>query len=107
MTSQHSLSQRQLTHDRRQRSLAMRKSLAFTALAALLALAAALPASAATDTWTIHKEHSTVSIQVRHFLTKVRGQFDAFQGTVLMDAQHPATGLVEFAIAARRIERER
>jgi polyisoprenoid-binding protein YceI len=82
----------------------MRKSLAFTALAALLALAAALPASAATDTWTIDKEHSTVSFQVRHFLTKVRGQFDAFQGTVLMDPQHPETGSVEFAIDARSID---
>jgi polyisoprenoid-binding protein YceI len=41
---------------------------------------------------------------VRHFLTKVRGQFDAFQGTVQMDPQHPETGAVEFAIDAKSID---
>ena len=71
---------------------------------ALLAAAAALPATAATDTWTIDKEHSTVSFQVRHFVTKVRGQFDAFQGTVRMDPQHPETGTVEFTIDAKSID---
>lgn len=82
----------------------MRKTLASFAFAVLLAAAAALPASAATDTWTIDKEHSTVSFQVRHILTKVRGQFDAFQGTVRMDPQHPETGAVEFAIDAKSID---
>ena len=86
----------------------MRKTLApFTfavALAALLAAGIALPASAATDTWTIDKEHSTVSFQVRHLLTKVRGQFDAFQGSVQMDPQHPETGAVEFTIDAKSID---
>src|SRR5678809_300497 len=97
MTSQRSLSQRPL---RTPRSLAMRNtsaSVASYAFAfALLAASAALPAAAVTDTWTIDKEHSTVSFQVRHFVTKVRGQFDAFQGTVQMDPQHPETGTVEF-----------
>ena len=84
----------------------MRKTFASFAFAALLTAAAALPASAATDTWTIDKEHSTVSFQVRHILTKVRGQFDAFQGTVQMDPQHPETGAVEFAIDAKSIDTE-
>ena len=82
----------------------MRKTLASFAVAAILALGAGLPAGAATDTWSIDKEHSTVSFQVRHFLTKVRGQFEAFQGTVLMDPQHPETGSVEFSIDAKSID---
>ena len=86
----------------------MRKTLASFASTALLAagitVAAALPARAASDSWTIDKEHSTVSFQVRHFLTKVRGQFDAFQGTVQMDPQHPETGAVEFSIDAKSID---
>jgi len=82
----------------------MRKTLAFLSLTALLALGVALPAGAATDTWTVDKEHSTVSFQVRHFVTKVRGQFDAFQGTVLLDPQHPEAGSVEFTIDAKSID---
>ena len=86
----------------------MRKTFAsvvsFAFAFALLAAGAAPPAAAATDTWTIDKEHSTVSFQVRHFVTKVRGQFDAFQGTVRMDPQHPETGAVEFAIDAKSID---
>ncbi|HEV8240370.1 MAG TPA: YceI family protein [Thermoanaerobaculia bacterium] len=81
----------------------MRKTIASFAFATLFA-AAALPAAAATDTWTIDKEHSTVSFQVRHFVTKVRGQFDAFQGSVRMDPQHPETGSVEFTIDAKSID---
>jgi polyisoprenoid-binding protein YceI len=82
----------------------MRKTFLSFAFIALAAVAAALPAAAATDTWTIDKEHSTVSFQVRHFVTKVRGQFDAFQGTVRMDPQHPESGIVEFAIDAKSID---
>ena len=82
----------------------MRKTLASSALAALLVFAATLPARAATETWAIDEEHSTVSFQVRHFLTKVRGQFGAFQGTILMDPQHPETGSVEFSIDAKSID---
>lgn len=86
----------------------MRKTLAsVTPLAfavALVASGATLPAAAATDIWTIDKEHSTVSFQVRHFVTKVRGQFDAFQGSVQLDPQHPEAGTVEFTIDAKSID---
>ena len=82
----------------------MRKTLASVAVAAALTVAAALPAHAATDTWSIDKEHSTVSFQVRHLLTKVRGQFETFRGTVLLDPQHPEQGSVEFTIDAGSID---
>ena len=85
----------------------MRKTLAFLAsfvTVALLALVAGTPAHAATETWAVDKDHSTVSFQVRHLVTKVRGQFDAFAGTVHLDPQHPEQGNVEFAIDAKSID---
>src|SRR3954454_11996283 len=33
-------------------------------------------------TWTIDPSHSEVGFTVRHLMTKVRGQFEAFEGTV-------------------------
>jgi polyisoprenoid-binding protein YceI len=35
-----------------------------------------------TGTWTIDPSHSEVGFTVRHLMTKVRGQFEAFEGTV-------------------------
>ena len=81
----------------------MRKIPAF-GVGLVFAIAATLPAGAAVDSWKIDEDHSTVSFQVRHLLTKVRGQFDAFQGTVQMDPQHPETGSVELAIDAASID---
>src|SRR3954451_2901714 len=34
-------------------------------------------------TWTIDPSHSEVGFTVRHLMTKVRGQFEAFEGTVI------------------------
>ena len=39
--------------------------------------------------YTIDKTHSEVAFQVRHLLTKVRGYFPEFSGTVLLDQEHP------------------
>ena len=64
----------------------MTKRIGWTlALAALLAL----PALAA-DTFTIDTAHSEAAFQVRHLVTKVRGQFGEFSGTITMDAAEPA-----------------
>jgi polyisoprenoid-binding protein YceI len=81
----------------------MRKTLTAFGTGALLAIAVALPAHAA-DTWAIDRDHSTVSFQVRHLLTKVRGSFGDFSGTVLMDPKSPQTGSVEFSIDAKSID---
>ncbi len=40
-------------------------------------------------TYTIDKAHSEVTFQVRHLLTKVRGRFSDFEGTIEYDEQHP------------------
>jgi len=66
-----------------------------------LITAAALPLFA--DTYTIDKQHSEASFQVRHFVTNVRGRFEDFEGTVNIDPGKPATSLVEFKIKATSI----
>lgn len=82
----------------------MRKTLASLLAAAAIAVAAGAPAGAETETWTIDKDHSTVSFQVRHLLTNVRGQFEVFSGTVLLDPQRPEQGSVQLSIDAKSID---
>jgi len=40
------------------------------------------PAGLVAGTWTIDPSHSEVGFTVRHLMTKVRGQFETFEGTV-------------------------
>lgn len=70
-------------------------------MAAVVGLAS-LPASAI-DTYSIDTAHSEVGFQIRHLVAKTRGRFDAFQGTVKMDAANPAASSVEFTIEATSI----
>ncbi|MGE0453693.1 MAG: YceI family protein [Vicinamibacteria bacterium] len=69
---------------------------------AVLALAAG--AASAQDTWVVDKPHSEVSFQVRHFVTKVRGRFTEFTGTVVTHAAKPEASSVEFAISSASID---
>ena len=43
-------------------------------------------------TWTIDPSHSEVGFTVRHLMTKVRGQFEKFQGTLTTGAALAETG---------------
>jgi polyisoprenoid-binding protein YceI len=65
-----------------------------------LALVAALAASSAlaADTYNFDKVHTEASFQVRHMLTKVRGNFTDFAGTIKLDAAKPEASSVEFVI---------
>jgi polyisoprenoid-binding protein YceI len=54
----------------------------------------------AVRTYQIDKGHSEVAFQVRHLLTKVRGQFGDFGGTIAFDEQNPANSTVNVAIQA-------
>ena len=65
--------------------------------AALLAALAAAPLFAA-DTFTVDKVHSDVSFQVRHFVSKVRGDFTDFEGTIQIDQAKPEASSVVFTI---------
>jgi polyisoprenoid-binding protein YceI len=58
----------------------------------------------ATRTFSIDTSHSEVTFQVRHLLTKVRGRFSDFSGTIEFDAANPASSTVTFSIQAASID---
>jgi polyisoprenoid-binding protein YceI len=66
-----------------------------------LAAVAALPLFA--DTYTIDKDHSEATFQVRHLVSKVSGKFDDFNGSINLDPKNPAASSVEFKIKAASI----
>src|SRR6185436_14395157 len=70
---------------------------------ALSLLFAASPALAQ-DTWNIDKGHSEVGFQIRHFVTKVRGRFTDFSGTIVANSAKPEMSSVEFTIKATSID---
>jgi polyisoprenoid-binding protein YceI len=56
-----------------------------------------------TDILTVDKSHSEVTFQVRHLLTKVRGQFDDYEGAIRFDAERPEESSVELRIRAASV----
>jgi polyisoprenoid-binding protein YceI len=72
---------------------------AFTLAAALLAS----PALAA-EVFVVDTPHSEATFQVRHFVTKVRGRFNDFSGTINVDRANPAASSVELKIATASID---
>ena len=67
-------------------------------------LVTALTAPALADTFTVDKAHSEAAFQVRHILTKVRGTFRDFSGTINFDKAKPEDSSVEFRIKATSID---
>jgi polyisoprenoid-binding protein YceI len=55
-------------------------------------------------TFVIDKAHSEATFQVRHLITKVRGRFTDFSGTIQYDADHPEQSAVEFTVQAASID---
>jgi polyisoprenoid-binding protein YceI len=55
-------------------------------------------------TYTIDKTHSEVTFQVRHLVTKVRGRFTDFSGTIQFDAAHPEQSSLTFSINTASID---
>ena len=58
----------------------------------------------ATRTYQIDKSHSEATFQVRHLITKVRGRFSDFEGTVTLDDAHPERSSVAITIQAASID---
>lgn len=56
------------------------------------------------STFQIDKAHSEVTFQVRHLLTKVRGRFSDFEGTIDFDAARPEASSVKLSIQAASID---
>jgi polyisoprenoid-binding protein YceI len=77
----------------------MRNGLAF-AVTAFVAVSSA----AAQDTWVVDKAHSEVTFQIRHYVTRVRGRFTDFAGTIVAHAANPEASSVEFTIKAASID---
>ncbi|HMB81851.1 MAG TPA: YceI family protein [Vicinamibacterales bacterium] len=55
-------------------------------------------------TFTIDKTHSEVTFQVRHLVTKVRGHFTDFSGTVQFDEARPEASSLAFSINTASID---
>lgn len=72
---------------------------------AMVALASSLAASAtAADTLVIDPMHSEASFQIRHIVTKVRGRFTDFSGTIMADQAKPEASSVEFTVKTASID---
>ena len=69
-----------------------------------LGVTLALAAPALADTYTVDRNHSEAAFQVRHILTKVRGTFRDFTGTIDFDKAKPENSSVEFAIKVTSID---
>jgi polyisoprenoid-binding protein YceI len=55
-------------------------------------------------TFTIDKTHSEVAFQVRHLVTRVRGRFTDFSGTVQFDEARPEQSSIDFSINPASID---
>jgi polyisoprenoid-binding protein YceI len=55
-------------------------------------------------TFTIDKTHSEATFQVRHLITKVRGRFTDFSGTIQFDPAKPEVSSVSITISAASID---
>ncbi|RPI51106.1 MAG: polyisoprenoid-binding protein [Acidobacteria bacterium] len=58
----------------------------------------------ATRTLEIDRSHSEVAFQVRHLLSKVRGRFTDFAGTIDFDNAHPQSSRIDVTIQAASID---
>lgn len=81
----------------------VKRTVSVLAVAAALA-ALAVPVHAAANVYTIDPVHSQVTFQIRHLVSTVRGKFDTFEGTVVMDPDQPAASRVDFTIDAKSID---
>jgi polyisoprenoid-binding protein YceI len=55
-------------------------------------------------TFAIDKSHSEVVFQVRHLVTRVRGRFTSFEGTIAFDQADPSRSTVDVTIQAASID---
>jgi polyisoprenoid-binding protein YceI len=62
------------------------------------------PTAAPARTFAIDKAHSEVTFQVRHLVTKVRGRFTDFSGTVQFNQAQPEQSSVTFTINTASVD---
>lgn len=61
-------------------------------------------ATTPTRTFIIDKAHSEATFQVRHLITKVRGRFSDFEGSIGFNEAHPDQSSASFVIKAGSID---
>ena len=59
---------------------------------------------AAPSTWKIDPTHSELSFTIRHMVSKVRGQFDVWTGTIVGDPNDWSTASVEVVAQTSTID---
>ena len=57
-----------------------------------------------TRTYKIDKAHSEATFQVRYLVTKLRGRFSDFEGTIQFDEANPENSSIDFTIQATSID---
>jgi polyisoprenoid-binding protein YceI len=67
-------------------------------------MAKATATATAVQTFKIDRAHSEVIFQVRHLITRVRGRFREFEGTIEFDQEHPELSAVNVTIQAGSID---
>jgi polyisoprenoid-binding protein YceI len=77
----------------------MIRQLSLTAAAAVLAASPVLA-----DTYVIDKSHSDASFLIRHMMSKVRGQFTDYAGSINVDPAKPESASVEFTVKTASID---
>jgi polyisoprenoid-binding protein YceI len=82
----------------------VRIKIAVLSLSAMLLLSL-LPAIAAAQPLVYKADpvHSKIGFTIRHFVSEVDGRFNAFDGTIKYDPQHPAESSVQFTVQAASI----
>ena len=58
----------------------------------------------AVEIYEVDKDHSQVTFQVRHMLSRTRGRFSDFEGTVRLDPEHLESSSVDFRVWAASID---
>ena len=79
------------------------KSLLRLALAACALAAFTVAASAAPVTYSLDKAHTEVGFEVRHFFSKVHGNFTNFDGTITFDEANPANVVVNTSAETKSV----
>jgi polyisoprenoid-binding protein YceI len=75
-----------------------------TILALVASLAVAADAGAQAATWTIDANHSELTFRIRHYVTKVRGTFGKWSGTIAADPKNLAQGAVSVSVDSKSID---
>jgi len=86
------------------RSLIAAALVTLCASSALAQGATADTAKAPSNTWRIDASHSELSFRVRHFVSKVRGTFGSWTGTIVADPQNLDGGSVRVVIDPSTID---